>query len=256
METLMKMMEDIHPHNYKIGTEEPLCLKFRATSALFLNDSSENQLIPQALDILGVSVDKIMSIQNIAGQAYVVSFCKECDSLTMWRLYGNNGQGINIGINEEQLKQFYTEKQRNVNICVFGCCQYTNTSELAEIIRKSDAWKQYESNPNNLIPLLAIYNQSLLYKHEAFQDENEFRIGIYEYADEEFIYKNNQVVPYQELLIPLDCIQTITIGPCQDIDKAKYSIWRMRKKNLEGYLHKYHFGEPTLIWKSEAPYVN
>lgn len=87
-----------------LGIVHPDALLFRATRFSHLDDPNE---FKWALEKL-----KIKECDYMEEYPYVISFCKAYDSLNMWKLYGHNGMGVMLCIDEKILLD-EIEKEQN-----------------------------------------------------------------------------------------------------------------------------------------------
>jgi hypothetical protein len=97
----------------------------------------------------------------------------------------------------------------------------------------------------------AIYRNIFKYKDIAYQNEKEWRIGISEKMMLEFKCRNNELVDFVEVKIPLSALKQITFAPLADYDKLKDSVEKMIKTQL-GPNHLIH---PNIEYRrSNIPY--
>lgn len=115
---------------------------FRATEAKSLNDPEE---FKYAMRLLIESIQRYEKIQGIStsesrlphimgkedlfqrvlpnyfGHPYIFSLCSDKDSLAMWRFYGNNGLGVALGLNiDEIMKYCGSLKEKFLSQCLYG----------------------------------------------------------------------------------------------------------------------------------------
>ena len=227
-------------------------LILRASNIHFLNDTQENQMLPHVLRNLGISEEQLCTIEKETGQHYAFSFSIHQDKLSMWQRYANNGNGIALGFDKKNI--ISTVENSSLAIDVADNCEYTTCSKLKTLIEQQPLYQLYKTNPQTLKPLLALYSQSLKYKHESFKDEGEFRIAFSEYHEEKYYATNTAIIPYQEIMVPVESLKEIVVGPCLDYEKTKYSILRMQMYYLENFPYK-RLNNDSII-KSSIPFVN
>ena len=82
----------------------------------------------------------------------------------------------------------------------------------------------------------------------SFEYENEIRlIGDFKKEPVKFREKNGYIIPYKEIYFSKKQIKSITLGPCQNLDKAEYSLRQFL--DSKGFEH-------VMIHKSIIPYRN
>lgn len=224
----------------------------RASNIHFLNDTQESQMLPCVLRNLGVSDKQLYTIEKETVQHYAFSFSIHQDRLSMWQRYANNGNGIALGFDKKDI--ICTLENSSLAVDVADICEYTTCDNLKTIIEQQPLYQLYRNNPQTLKPLLALYSQSLKYKHKSFKDEGEFRIAFSEYHDEKYYATNTTIVPYQEIMVPVESLKKIVVGPCLDYQKTKYSILRMQMYYLENFPYK-RLNNDSIV-KSSIPFVN
>ena len=174
---------------------------------------------------------------------YVISFCKEADDLTMWRLFADNGRGILLEFRDNIIRD--TAKQSS-NATRCQKCFYAEKDNLNNIITKAQeeyqTYYQEESN-DNLQKLCAFI------KHKSYEVEKEIRYCSFNFTNEQFknssTYKENienergvmyrlrgnELVKYKEILFPKEALKSITVGYGLDYDKTKEHIEKILKAN-------------------------
>ena len=75
-------------------------LTLRATNINYLNDYSEGQLLPRVLDKMGISIPEQL------GDIYITSFSNSFDSLSMWRGYAKDGEGVALCFDKSLLSNY------------------------------------------------------------------------------------------------------------------------------------------------------
>ena len=179
----------------------------------------------------------IQAKQNI----FSVSFSKVSDSIPMWNYYGHNGCGLAIGFDANHIiNQGYDLIE----------CIYDNklSSTLSEYIYDSC---YYISEPEPISVVLDIIS-----KDPHFEYEKECRLPLRKHYDNYCITKRNQfhsikydikrgvISPYVDVLLPIQAIREIWIGPTNDIYLAEDS--------LRGWLRSIGMSWVKIV-KSSAP---
>lgn len=177
---------------------------------------------------------------------YLISFSEQEDDLTMWRGYGQNGDGISLGFNFE-----YLPRPQLMHPCDTNNPD-TNYRQLDErLINSSDHLvKCIYTEPNNIKIENEVYHKTLKilqekdnewkdiilslknsreapqYKHIKYAAEKEYRIIKKKIISKFRIGRNGLPIPYIEVGIPLTCLKKIIIGPCLASSEA---ITRIKK---------------------------
>lgn len=162
---------------------------------------------------------------------YVVSLSKAKDCLPMWTTYGNNGNGVAIGFNEERLTKWLEEHAFPHDYCIYDKSLFR--SKLDEEIPP-----YYWDKDKQLGPLAKIYAQvshdslvCLLLKNPAFCYEEEFRIA--KYVDPRYPSKNQNIkfrdrngilVPFIELKLPYNLLECVMLGPTNNYSTNQVTV--------------------------------
>ncbi len=247
-------------------------LKFRATNCKFLNDGTENtlginivsQFLASVEDSLNIKQeDKISPLLDIPGYIehiyqnqkkfndhnpttdnYIISFSCDRDSLVMWSMYGNKGDGVAIGVESSLLnipieKGFNTDKRKctywpqraiielneNISPDLFASIKdtyvlMTNPNVKESFIKKYDAKTRgnkddmiFRYKETILMNLVTFY--SIFHKLDMWSNENEFRFSTAGFGPVVRYYKNTKgmYIPYIDVSFPIDALKEIVIGP-------------------------------------------
>lgn len=169
----------------------------------------------------------------------MISFSQAKDSLHMWNMYGQNGNGLALCFDMDSMRRSKTNY-------LFDSCVYIGNdipNEYKEQIKqkirgfyknKCDLFREMRSSPEmnekykiGLTFMVApfIYAGVASYlKHEAYKDEQEFRMLVNERANFRFRERNGEIIPYREETIPFEALQYILIGPTRDFKRTRNSI--------------------------------
>lgn len=226
------LINGIIPEHAELGKE--VCM--RATHARFLNDPEE---IKRGIDFLvevsekSSQANELSSLLKSHGNLFLISFTQEKDSLPMWNTYANKSNGIAIGF--ERLKSL------SFADLVLKC--WYDIGELTELI---DHYLQL--GKEKVDPILYTICLPQIYKNKAYEYEKEIRlIGEFKELPTKFREKNGYIIPYKEVFFAKEQIKSITLGPCQNMDNAEYSLRQFL--NSRGFEH-------VEIKRSEIPYRN
>lgn len=250
-------------------------LIFWASSALHQNDKEEMSLRYE--DILKVILDieelytirdltypkklsfakQLMWVPTLVGQKidysfdeflrstefapFTISFSHQKDKLLMWSMYGNNGNGICMAFDENQLicHQDYLQP-----MCDNVIYDRENSNSYRDIVKTFyDNYRQEiinEHTINIIYQAMRKYIMSALWavapfvKNEAFKDEDEYRIAyVKEENDKPKVYSRItgklNVINYVKVKVPISALNHIIIGPCANYDATK----QLLEKNMQ-----------------------
>lgn len=184
---------------------------------------------------------------------YVVSLTFLEDNLNMWRLYGNNGEGISLVFDIDRIEEYCkseTEKiLRNVNGQDMSCLStsYTNEEKLKQAIYNT--YKLYARAKGNLIDDLNnlddLSEVVAFIKKDDYEIEDEYRICRFSHHgftcspkdgdcvikdynemidDVKLRVRGKQLIPYVEIVLPKDTLKGIYIGYECDFEKTKTAL--------------------------------
>lgn len=258
-------------------------LHFWATRYDYLNDGEEfkkgievlNSIIPKIekefnteeakkisgyITELGNKLEKYYKSGN-AG-FYVVSLSEEADSLPMWRMYGNDCNGIAIGLDfdtvyheydkteiagKEKFREVSYEGDKNIEHTIKSIYELWKTLEVQEGMELANEYA-------NIVNLLCIYIKS---HHFAY--EKEWRVALYDwdikpdnidekyYSPIRFRNKNGIIIPYKEISLTTNAIKSITLGPGYDLNRSEASLKMfLKSKNIDT--------DKVKITQSNVPY--
>lgn len=262
-ETLYKMFQ------YSIFTDQETrarYLKMWATHICYLNDETERKLFSDMLikniiqysELQGSSLteDQRKEIKQLCNtDTFIISLSELQDDLNMWRGYGGNGIGVNIEFDLSHITPYYstsipnhfkTEKVYKVHPCTY---HKPEDCKIEESLVRNIYTYITQTNHNSFMGatlIKQIEDLSTIYKHDAYQEEKEWRFIIDKSYPFKYIYSNRIIKPYIEFPIPLEAITAITIGPCI---KSNYEI-----KSIEQFI-KAQMGDPNFnVRYSKIPY--
>ncbi|MCU4163929.1 DUF2971 domain-containing protein [Carboxylicivirga caseinilyticus] len=251
---------------FKEGTKN-ICL--RATHAAYFNDPYEGKYTVELLEESfrkyeednnikerkqGMNQLVINFIHSALGEPYLLSFSEHPDSLTMWRAYGDNGNGIAIGFDKYVIGSNPEEKP-NVNLID---CLY-DESKIKAILQThwDKVYNNYKINEGKTSyhgsPIFPIYNKFYFgFKRKEYAIEAEWRLcqNVHSTQTKKHRVSNGLIIPYVEHIFPQEAIKKIVLGPCLDPEKSKKSVADFAKyKGL-------HLNEETDIIISKVSYRN
>lgn len=245
--------------NSDIKGQTNLCLW--ATHCEYLNDPKDNiigenilQDIPEVKDILDYDLSKYQFNKNYGQVNYILSFSTTCDSLPMWRMYGENGTGIMLSFDSDIIEVLNDDKTYAFK-CIYEHSRSFQThlkafpTKLKECIRIS---KIYYPEECVQYAFLKGYIISFLerIKAKGYEYEQEWRMVIPDYlvnVNNEVLFRNRNglLIPYIKRFFPMQFLKEIWIGPTHDMKRSR--------KALEMFLLQKGMSNVS-IRQSEIPY--
>ena len=218
-----------------------------------LNETKE---LPQYWGILEFKHKEYQGVFNPC----IVSFSQAKDSLHMWNMYGQNGNGLALCFDMESMRSSKTNY-------LFDSCIYVNneiSTEDKEVVKekirtfyknKSNAFHKMRSHiemeeKHKTAIMIApfIYAGVASYvKHEAYIDEHEYRMISYGNKKICFRERNGEIIPYKEEKIPFEYLRYILVGPTRDFERTRNSILLLLGQKGISW-------SPDKIIKSNVPY--
>lgn len=212
------------------GILERRCLW--ATDIRFLNDASEFELARenalgarnQVLEALSTNPIygavqqffddlELHQFQQSSFRVFTACFCEDEDDISLWRTYGKNGEGYNIGFDQRGLQrlvnkdntltliqvkygmgQFLDEFRQLLDSCALKMRDHLPLPEGYEVLLKSFLIESF-------------IDLALSFKHESFASEKEWRLvackpvsaGSGAVPDHRYRASSNYIIPYVEI---------------------------------------------------------
>lgn len=272
IETLNAILDKIKHVVDANATEDGLeqyFFKLRATHWKYLNDPLEYQFMyHQFLNFFDSDDDlrqykqafesAIGVASELSGTPFVISLSKTRDNLDMWRSYSKNGSGVAIGFDREELyKAVKRSNNGQFTDCNLWPCRYYDPIDLLnDCVGLKEYFLDIFKDKNN-IDISTIYRhllpQFIVSKHSCYLNEREERIILSASLDSDketqFIVKNEVNIPYREILLPMNTIKQIVVGPCSNYVLNEIGL-RMQLITKCGSV----LGEKIEISHSELPY--
>ena len=243
MNAFYAMME--HSLCYEEDDFHPKYLKMWATHYAHQNDPMECKLFFRGLQkavkdyteqhkiVLSTEDEQLLHEPWYGIGLYTVSFSEQEDDLTMWRGYGQNGDGISIGFDFSKLPPaplayFLDDKSIDkvpeMDITILRQtdsplkCKYVNFHDNyipQEIILITiDNLLTDKSQWRDIRQLITTGKYAPTFKHYKYEQEKEWRIVRHEIMPKYRIANERNIIPYVEVKISIDCLKKIVIGPC------------------------------------------
>lgn len=241
-------------------------LVFWASNILCMNDPTEMQLgydaiinyLPQIEDEMNIEdekrISRLKTKYHVLGWTeqdkdrffreqsfnpvlapFVISFSKEKESIPMWYIYGKEGQGINLHLDEKELNSAHGLLLVDINYHEdLASSPYKRTFDF--VIRQQynkfmEGIDGKESDlgffPEMFGTMRAICLMlSPFFKDRLYEYENESRIIQY-FPSQKINYRyspNGFLIPYIEIPIPLKAFKAVGLGPCSDFNLSRQKI--------------------------------
>jgi hypothetical protein len=251
-----------------------------ATRIHYLNDSKEYW---HAIDVAKLVILQLMSKSDYKGRkeelsilldeiesllavgTVVASFSERGDALSQWRSYVGSQPGFALGLDQQGLHSLAKARKFKLKPCIYdkekqrslvsSIIEKTLENEIKESIVMTD-----KQNPNTIRILHESggINASLekiapRIKHEAFEDEREWRLFASGRPDMEIKHRPgiSMITPYVDFELAKDgkisLLREIVIGPTPHAKLAKYSVQQFVSKS------DWIDPKPNII-TSKAPY--
>lgn len=190
------------------------------------------QAINSGRNMHNVIKDNLCNSPNVP---FAISLSKNNDSLPMWRSYGNNGLGVNLGFSQLSLESCQHNKY-----CAYDVSYDVKFCDTLEPFIKKAYYAYLKKTHTEQITLdykiqiiliMAFYICPMI-KQNAYAFENEWRIVInsVDKNDVKFrVVQNKTIIPYCEFYIPIKNLKEITIGPSLNFKEIR----RCLAKELE-----------------------
>ena len=255
------------PTEYKFGRSicQKLLLDVEDELGISENERLSNRIYSpekmqdqETMDFIYSTIPSMVDL----GQPYLFSLSKNSDSLPMWTTYAKNGQGLALGFDEFDL-------QRHEGLEIGECCyaNFTDPEYLKRYKGIKDRWRSLYNDREDIekskISALILDTYQIILsedfpyiKHYGYNYEREVRcIAVKDNSkdyEDVILYRNsnNQIIPYIERHISVDCLKRIVIGPCADKEKVRASLIMFLKDKIENFSDK-----KLSIDYSDIPYI-
>ncbi len=197
----------------------PRTFVFRASNALCMNDKMEGKLIADKFftssEIKKHYQSQLEKIVKEKGEIYVISFCRSNNKtkyngyIPMWGMYGDKGNGAILVFDFDKL-QDYISQLKDVELYE---CEYCNSTELAKLIKDQNTKANGTNDKTEFLSNLR--NKAFKLKDKHWDYEDEWRILATSH-DLKLKYNSKGVVSYNEIKIPVNCLNAIILGPLVD----------------------------------------
>lgn len=249
-------------------------MKFWGSQINYMNDPTENIYYVRCLKEAALDytqsqmnrwkVEQIFLAKNffeMGVDPYILSLSSAKQSLSMWRAYSDNAQGVAIGFSVANLMEFLNGEKNDQQIRLspikyfdqeelIGQFTQEQIGEIFSSISKSEPIRGYDSAVGfkNTIRKY-VQPQTTFIKPRCYEDEKEWRLFTLQSHPSGFRERRGLIIPYYEFNIPMNLIDHILLGPCAEKTGNKDA--------LEEFLHYKLPGSPSdaiPIQVSELPY--
>lgn len=195
--------------------QKEICLW--ATHSQYMNDPLEFSmgvsLIDSMYKILEINNNtdlqqKWSSVKEFYKSCFLTCFSENADSLPMWIMYGNNGQGVALEFEKgiPEVDNEYILK-----------CEYNSDNITPNI-------KDLLSKGNECVATYIALLPFIL-KHSAYNYENEIRyVSSFPNIPTYFRSKNGKVIPYKKVYLEKGLLKSVTIGPSANLEQVEQSL--------------------------------
>lgn len=222
---------------------------------------SETEDLSQHWGVLGAQHFELRGVVS----PYIISFSQARDSLHMWNMYGQNGNGLALCFDIDRVR-------RNRTYYIFDTCIYMPkvSSSIDKRIRVQlkervricymDILKKYRSlvtcmatKEDDRMLRTALFATFLFaevasfVKNRAYADECEYRMLADGACEPLFRERNGEIIPYMESQVPFKALTNIIVGPTRDFERTRNSILLLLGQKGISW-------SPDKIIKSNVPY--
>ena len=277
LETFLEMLKQVD-WNKK---SEDRTLTFWASNIHSMNDPQEfiygyrllqNTILPDIEKELGISDNeqKLSKIGEIWGykdieklnntiiehiykeqkSPFIVSFSKDKDSLPMWNMYADNGNGVCLCfINNEDLLRPIDNINIDINFIYRLHAMEVGYGDVKDTIRNTvrrlykgyyKGYQKYDIEMRKQEMLRHFVDLAVTispyHKNEAYRFEDEVRLVEFKKNADDVKYrtsKRGRLIPYIEISIKLQYLWQIIIGPCADSPSIIRELRNILSRNME-----------------------
>lgn len=166
---------------------------------------------------------------------YTISFSHQRDTLLMWTMYANNGNGICLAFEEEKIVNEQPSVYAIADDVIYDKDPKCHTNVIEKYLILYHKEIEQETiindiyNKKRLFLITMLWGISPFMKNEAFKEEKEFRIAFFrDPLNSPKVYKRltgrlNEI-RYIKVKIPLASLNHIIVGPCADYSRISSLI--------------------------------
>lgn len=162
---------------------------------------------------------------------FVLSLSHCEDDLTMWKMYGDNCQGLCLEFDDIKISELsstvyagdvdYGQKLTDIVLIGLLLNELQKFSEKSENLDKNSLFNEAVVTYSSLLTILSPF-----VKNKDYSNEQEYRISFldHNFRGVQFRTRNKGVVPYLPVNIPVKYLKQITLGPCCDEKRIKHAL--------------------------------
>lgn len=264
IDTLMCLLNSYRVYKDAKGdTRSKDCLTFWASSIYSMNDPLEmkygDDFLRKSIPALEKYVGSDMRLLNIIndvevlGQSdaetqeqinnhffnpqktpFVLSFSRCEDDLTMWKMYGDNCKGVCLVFEDMTISELssatyardvdYGQKLNDKILIDLLLKEIKRFSEEAKVLDKESLFAEAMKTYSVLLTIISPF-----VKNKDYSYEKEYRMSFLDddFRGVQFRTRNNNIVPYLPVYIPVKYLNQIILGPCCDEERTTHSIMHM-----------------------------
>lgn len=234
--TSMDVLRNLLTYNKNIGDN----MLFHASSVYYMNDSKEFKQSYKCIESKELYEEVLNEVRS--GEPFLISFSSSLeneDFIPLWKMYGDDGYGVCLKFDTQELTQAVKMFCDKNNIHVeFNYCSTTlkhDPSKYADSINE---------RIKHIHDRIADIRELAFYKHESWKYENEYRFMFFDelcnkYKNIEFKTIGHEIVPYMKIPIPISALKKIVVGPKADFEKSLRAITLMRAQYNGQYFEIY-----------------
>lgn len=187
---------------------------------------------------------------------FIISFSQAKDSLHMWGMYGQNGNGLALCFDSEKLKSisprpcwYLINKDEDIlaikNLVKEKYFEIERTMPVPHVVMNAEVYLYLTARTFSILSY--IYSNAASYiKNKSYAIEKEWRF-IFKNTDQIFFReKRGEIIPYIKCSIPFDALKNIIVGPTRSFERTRDAIiMLLNQKDISWF---------DSIIKSEVPY--
>ena len=206
IDVLCKLFTNINKNNQ---------LVFHASSLDSMNDSAEYKLARQQCK----DYTEEFIVDNLKGIPFALCFSENEDNIPMWSMYANEGKGVclrfNFGKLKEQFDHLNIKDKRESRFYFCKYQEFKTDEDEKKPLSSSNEYRDFDKIWK------AIMQKSFI-KPVCFSHEKEWRLLVWQSIFPtkkpiiKFKVRNDNLCPYIEIPISVNCIEEIILRPNAD----------------------------------------
>ena len=219
------LIDGIITEKPEIGKE--ICLW--ATRWSHLNDSTENRIGLDLMLEMGTPKEIVDQIRANVNKNHSISLTTQFDFLPMWKMYGDNGNGVMLVFDCEKLIDKY---EGRLQYCIYENDDYNKhfINTMSNLDFGLDFKEIHQIAKEYIIAVIFQLYCSII-KNKHFSYEKEVRIvgcGNPYFQNPEstvfYRYSNGKVIPHVKEFLPKNALKKVYLGPLANIELSKDTL--------------------------------